>query len=108
MLGLNWTLEVGVPPGHLFLPAGVLGPSIWSSTSRTTDPLHVYGMELEDGTIRAIGKMADFGFAWAVRSLPPPTPQCSDGIDNDGDGQIDSDDRQCRSPEQTSEKHPNR
>ncbi len=39
---------------------------------------------------------------------PAPTPQCSDGIDNDGDGFIDLFDRQCRSADQDSERHPNR
>ena len=27
---------------------------------------------------------------WAVTELPEPLPECSDGIDNDGDGGIDS------------------
>jgi hypothetical protein len=38
--------------------------------------------------------------------LNPPTPptECSDGIDNDGDGRIDLEDRQCLSAEQDSEK----
>ena len=42
--------------------------------------------------------------------LNPPIPptQCSDGIDNDGDGSIDLEDRQCLSAEQDSEKHRNR
>ena len=39
---------------------------------------------------------------------PPPPTQCSDGIDNDGDGRIDLEDRQCENSEQNSEKHPNR
>lgn len=39
---------------------------------------------------------------------PMPDPECSDGIDNDGDGAIDLEDRQCRSADQVSEKHPNR
>jgi hypothetical protein len=39
--------------------------------------------------------------------LNAPT-ECSDGIDNDGDGWIDLEDRQCESPDQDSEKHPNR
>jgi hypothetical protein len=39
--------------------------------------------------------------------LNPPIPptQCSDGIDNDGDGEIDLEDRQCLSADQDSEKH---
>ncbi len=42
--------------------------------------------------------------------LNPPIPptQCSDGIDNDDDGSIDLEDRQCLSAEQDSEKHRNR
>ena len=34
-------------------------------------------------------------------------PQCSDGIDNDGDGRIDwPDDKQCKSPNEGSELKP--
>ena len=55
---------------------------------------------------------ADFAEALAdldeCRNPPTPTTQCSDGIDNDGDGSIDLEDRQCKNPEQDSEKHPNR
>ncbi len=42
--------------------------------------------------------------------LNPPIPptQCNDGIDNDGDGSIDLDDRQCLNAEQNSEKNRNR
>jgi hypothetical protein len=42
--------------------------------------------------------------------LNPPVPptECSDGLDNDGDGSIDIEDRQCLSPEQDSEKNRNR
>jgi len=32
--------------------------------------------------------------------------ECSDGIDNDGDGRIDLDDKQCKSSEQLSESDP--
>ena len=39
---------------------------------------------------------------------PAPPPQCSDGIDNDGDGKIDLEDRQCLNADQDSEKHRNR
>jgi hypothetical protein len=35
----------------------------------------------------------------------PPLPECSDGVDNDGDGRIDfPSDRQCKSANDTSEK----
>ncbi len=41
--------------------------------------------------------------------VPTPLPQCSDGIDNDGDGRIDwPDDRQCKSAGENSESRPNR
>ena len=42
--------------------------------------------------------------------LNPPAPptQCSDGVDNDGDGSIDLEDRQCLSAGQDSEKNRNR
>ncbi len=42
--------------------------------------------------------------------LNPPIPptQCSDGIDNDGDGSIDLEDRQCLNADQDSEKNRNR
>jgi len=34
---------------------------------------------------------------------PPPPPACADGLDNDGDGLIDSEDPGCTSPTDTSE-----
>ncbi len=35
------------------------------------------------------------------------TPQCSDGLDNDGDGRIDwPADKQCKSPDEDSERRP--
>ena len=37
-----------------------------------------------------------FGFALAGGTPEPILPHCSDGIDNDGDGVIDSDDMDCR------------
>ena len=33
----------------------------------------------------------------------PPTPQCSDGVDNDGDGKIDMNDPGCSSSTDTDE-----
>ncbi len=42
---------------------------------------------------------------FAVQPIPEPT-QCSDGIDNDADGRIDLDDKQCKSAEQQSESDP--
>ncbi len=38
----------------------------------------------------------------------PPATQCSDRLDNDGDGLIDLNDHPCRDETQDSEKHPNR
>ena len=37
-----------------------------------------------------------FGFALAGGSPEPVYPECSDGIDNDGDGQVDGVDNQCK------------
>jgi len=34
-----------------------------------------------------------------LQGPPPDLPQCSDGIDNDGDGYIDMDDGRCLSPD---------
>ena len=42
---------------------------------------------------------------FAVQPISEPT-QCSDGIDNDADGRIDLDDKQCKSAEQQSESDP--
>jgi hypothetical protein len=36
-------------------------------------------------------------------TTPPPLPQCSDGIDNDGDGLIDMEDPDCSSPSDNTE-----
>lgn len=36
----------------------------------------------------------------------PPTPACSDGLDNDGDGAIDMGDFSCSSPTDTDERNP--
>jgi hypothetical protein len=38
-----------------------------------------------------------------INNPPPPTPACSDGIDNDGDGLIDLADPGCTSPSDTDE-----
>jgi hypothetical protein len=39
-------------------------------------------------------------------TTPEPTTECSDGIDNDADGRIDLEDKQCKSAEQQSESDP--
>ena len=94
-----------LPRGHPFQP--VLGPTIWSSTTDGADLASAYAMGMGDGSIRGLGKMAE-RYAWAVRDSLPPPSQCSDGIDNDGDGWIDLEDHQCRDASQNSERHPNR
>jgi len=43
---------------------------------------------------------------WSVGAGAQPVTQCSDGIDNDVDGAIDLNDRQCKSAADTSESHP--
>ncbi len=97
------------PAGHPFLPAGVQNPTLWSSTTFVGDSVQVWRLILGDGRILANDKITVANtFAWAVRDAPPPpiSTQCSDGIDNDGDGRIDLDDHQCRSLDQISERHP--
>jgi hypothetical protein len=37
------------------------------------------------------------GFTPLADVLPAPAPQCSNGVDDDGDGAIDAEDCQCRS-----------
>ena len=39
----------------------------------------------------------------APSATPPPTPQCSDSIDNDGDGWVDTADPSCSGPTDTTE-----
>jgi hypothetical protein len=43
---------------------------------------------------------------WTVAAPAPPTPECTDGIDNDGDGLIDLDDHHCGSTDDPSELPP--
>ena len=92
-----------LPAGHPFLPAGVQNPTLWSSTTKVGDPVEAWRMVLGTGGISANDKITlSNTYAWAVRDAT----QSSDGIDNDGDGRIDLDDRQCRSLDQNSERHP--
>ena len=95
--------------GHPFLPEGVQAPILWSSTSYERQPNQVWRLSLSDGAISANDKITVANaYGWAVRDAFPPPTQCSDGIDNDNDGAIDLDDRQCRSADQNSEKNPKR
>ena len=96
-----------LPAGAPFTPA-IVGPRIWSSTSDMANRERVYAVSLADGSNNFADKVWDFPYAWAVRDTPVAPTQCSDGVDNDGDGRIDLDDKQCRSADQDSEKHPNR
>ena len=50
--------------------------------------------------------LAEMDQALADHQCVNPPTQCSDGIDNDGDGRIDLADRQCRSTDQDSERNP--
>jgi hypothetical protein len=95
-----------LPAGHPFTSVG--GPSLWSSTTDIRNTPRVFRLTLSDGGISFADKIGNSSYAWAVRDALPPPTQCSDDIDNDGDGLIDLDDRQCKSPDQKSEKHPNR
>ncbi|MBI3158369.1 MAG: M4 family metallopeptidase [Chloroflexi bacterium] len=42
----------------------------------------------------------------APTATPTPLPQCSDGKDNDGDGQVDMNDRECRTTDDNDEATP--
>lgn len=112
--------NTGIPAltaGHPFLapdvPSG-FGGWDWAAWSSTTVILEVepsehraYGVVFSAGVTIINEKTAAFpNGAWAVRDAPPPPTQCSDGVDNDGDGLIDLDDHQCRSAGQNSETHP--
>ena len=44
----------------------------------------------------AVFLLAIFGFALVGGTNSPTLPQCSDGIDNDGDGMADNQDDGCR------------
>ena len=97
-----------LPPGHPFLPTGIQAGNYWSSTTVLNAPVQAHALFLADGTILGRDKIYDFPYVWAVRDASAPPTQCSDGIDNDNDGWIDLEDRQCRSPDQNSEKNRNR
>jgi len=46
------------------------------------------------------------GFTPLADALPPPTPLCSNGLDDDGDGQIDAFDVHCKSDADNDESRP--
>ena len=46
------------------------------------------------------------GFTPLAAVLPPPAPRCDNGVDDDGDGAIDLDDRQCKSAADNDESRP--
>ena len=60
-------------------------------------------LSLDDG--RSVNPRSCQMRALTVDTAPAAT-QCSDGIDNDADGRIDLDDKQCKSAEQQSESDP--
>lgn len=80
----------------------VNGPNFgqWCTVPRRSDYVEVQGLGCE---------------TLPILTLPPtpvstpthtPLPQCSDGIDNDGDGQVDLVDRQCRDANDIDEANP--
>ena len=46
------------------------------------------------------------GFMPLAEALPAPAPQCSNEVDDDGDGRIDAADQQCRSGTDNDESRP--
>ena len=97
-----------LPADAPFLPTGLGGPICWTSTSDNGEPVRAWAVHMDAGLTRLRDKVSAAlnEYAWAVRDAPPPPTQCSDGVDNDGDGRIDLDDRQCKSSDQDSETHP--
>jgi hypothetical protein len=87
---LGWSPQPGY--GYLFSADGVL-------RSRTYDPNRstVRFAKATSYDIDVIVKGAN-GHYPDTTPPPPPLPQCSDGVDNDGDGKIDMADPGCSSP----------
>src|SRR2546423_9702644 len=76
------------------------GLSTWRSIRVVLVPL-AFVLTLGFATAGALGVSAAVTPADQVGALP--LPACSDGIDNDGDGLVDSADPDCTSPTGTSE-----
>lgn len=108
-------------------PSSSLYPEIEAVVAGTSYPVvgqsedgQFWAVEVKPGVIGYVGKAERFGTTSgncnpptlqdppAPVTEPPPsggsqTPACRDGSDNDGDGAVDMRDRDCSSPDDTSE-----
>ena len=100
----------------VFIGAGYDGIDEASSdvTPESVDLAHSYGMLLMTNTVISpfFTSQIDLGVDIIVATaptllaplLPGPTPECADGLDNDGDGDLDyPDDSSCFGPEDATE-----
>jgi hypothetical protein len=73
-------------------------------------PLPIIGGDTMFFTLRTLGggTPVKLSFEVAIPATRGGSPECSDGIDNDGDNKIDLEDNQCRGADQTSESDPRR
>jgi hypothetical protein len=74
------------------------GTVYWTGMTSISNPGYIWAFGFNNGSYR--GHMDDGTKrfrGWAVRDavIPIPVAQCADGIDNDEDGLIDMDDRNC-------------
>ena len=86
------------PQSLEFAFVGAAEDRLFAVVSEVGSEAFLYEILLPSGTPRLIG-IGDYSSVRGLAFLP----QCSDGFDNDGDGQVDSDDAACTDPEIDSE-----
>ncbi|HEY2980685.1 MAG TPA: hypothetical protein VGJ22_05860 [Anaerolineales bacterium] len=70
-----------------------------------------WALKLDGDALGYVSKSEKFGHADGPCNVPvlqdppppPPPAQCTDGVDNDGDGLVDMSDRNCRNPDDNTE-----
>jgi hypothetical protein len=85
----------GTPNLGDVIPGWLSGSVATGDWSFTITPLDVHGTQLTGGAPTASLTVSD-GMTTAFPTVTlTPRPECSDGIDNDGDGLVDGDDPGC-------------
>ena len=107
----NWSsvsvLASNDRPERIFNLLGVVGYGRSTSFNMTINVAGACGTSAPFTAVlgRADGTYQNRTFFITLPACPP-TPACSDGLDNDGDGAIDMGDFSCSSPTDTDERNP--